>query len=66
MTRPMKSSPVWTEVATGHQARSFRRWLRRVAVPILLRYLFLLILVVLVVATLVVLLPDPPPIVRLY
>ncbi len=34
---------MWTEVATGREARSFRRWLRRVASPILTRHLFLLL-----------------------
>ncbi len=38
-------SRAWTEVATGAQARSQRRWLRKSALPIILRYLLLLVLV---------------------
>jgi hypothetical protein len=40
------SSPAWTEVATGAQARSTRRWLRKAAGPILAHYLVLLLLLV--------------------
>jgi hypothetical protein len=33
-----------TEIATGAEARSFRRWVKRGAAPILVRYLVLLAL----------------------
>ena len=36
-----------TEISTGREARGFRRWLQRVALPILIRYLAIIILVVL-------------------
>ena len=38
------SSREWTEVATGAEARGFRRWLRLRATPILVRYAVLLVL----------------------
>ena len=41
---------MWTEVATGAEARGVRRWLRRVLVPILLRYVIVFVLVLLLVA----------------
>ncbi len=37
------------EIATGEEARSVRRWIRRVVVPILVRSSILLVLVVLAV-----------------
>jgi hypothetical protein len=40
------SSRAWTEVATGAEARSFRRWLRRAVAPILVRYWILFVGVV--------------------
>ena len=39
------NSPALTEVATGAEARSTRRWLHKCAAPIALRYLALLVLV---------------------
>ena len=47
-----------TEVATGAEARSVRRWLRRVVPPILLRYLLVLLLVLVMVAVFGFVLPD--------
>ena len=41
------SSRASTEVATGAEARSARRWVRRAALPILRRWFALLILLVL-------------------
>jgi len=40
------NSRAWTETATGADAKSVRRWARRAATPILVRYLMLLTLVV--------------------
>ena len=43
------SSRAWTEVATGADARSLRRWARRATLPILVRCLVLLALVIVTV-----------------
>jgi hypothetical protein len=39
------SSQKWTEVATGAEARSLRRWFSRAVVPLLIGYRWLLIAV---------------------
>lgn len=43
----MRTSRSWTEVATGAEARSGRRWLLRVVAPQVFRSLAVLILLVL-------------------
>jgi len=40
-------STTWTEVATGAEARSVGRWLRRVVLPRLVRYLVVMALLIL-------------------
>jgi len=40
------SSRAWTEVAIGTEARSSRRWMRRVGFAVLVRWAVLLVLVV--------------------
>jgi len=53
-------SVMWTEVATGAEARSVRRWLQRVVPPMLLRYLFVLLLVLVMGVVFSFVLPDAP------
>jgi hypothetical protein len=43
------NSRAWTEVATGAEVGRGRPWVRRVALPILARYLLLLVMLVLAV-----------------
>ena len=43
------NSRAWTEVRTGAEARSVRRWAWRAVAPIYARYLMLLVLLVLAV-----------------
>jgi hypothetical protein len=54
-----------TEVATGAEARSVRRWLRRYAGPLVVRYLIVLVLVALLVAGYGLAYPDPVPVILL-